>query len=209
MNRNNNNQRIGIFGGSFNPIHNGHIQIAQNILSKLKLDKLILVPSFISPHKKNIKMADAHHRKNMVDLAIQDLNNIESSSYEIDKKGISYTIDTINYYNSIFPNSKLFLLLGSDSLDYLYGWKSINFLFKKCEIVLFQRLGYQSMKDEILKSRFSDEYKDILIYNIIDITVEKISSSFVRSLIGKGDKLNDFINKDVFKYIVDNNVYHR
>ncbi len=129
--------KIGIYGGSFNPTHNGHINVAKYAIEKLGLDKLYFVPAYQSPFKSKVKYLKPEDRVNMLNLVKPE--NSEVSLFEINRKGTSYTIDTIKYFRKNFPNDKLFLLIGSDNLYKLHKWKDINTIAKESKIVIFKR----------------------------------------------------------------------
>ena len=130
-------QKIGIFGGSFNPIHKGHIQIAKEAIKFLNLDKLIFVPCQKNPFKKDYEYADGFLRKEMIELVLEE--KMEVSTFEIERKGISYSIDMIKYFRNIYKNDELFLLIGSDNLTKLPKWKDIDEISQISQIVVFKR----------------------------------------------------------------------
>jgi nicotinate-nucleotide adenylyltransferase len=109
--------KIAIYGGSFNPIHRGHIKVAKTAINDLKLNKLYFVPAYKNPFKHKKKYVDSHHRVNMVNLVKE--NKMEVSLFEINKKGFSYTIETIKYFKNKYPNDKLYLIIGSDNINKL------------------------------------------------------------------------------------------
>lgn len=152
--------KIGIFGGSFNPIHKAHILIAKKAIQFLNLDKLIFVPAYKSPFKKDQQLEAPHHRMEMIKLVLED--KMEISSFEIDRKGISYTIDTINYFSNKYPQDELFLIIGSDNIMKLPKWKKIDEIVKKAQIVAFKR-DKQVNKTNL--KRFNGILLDNEIYN--------------------------------------------
>jgi len=112
-------KRIGILGGTFNPVHIGHLAIAQMASDKLRLDKVIFVPCNLPPHKSVKNMPSAHHRYNMVKLAIAGNDQFEISNFEIKKNGKSYSIDTLKYFRRLFGKSaKLFFIVGGDTVSH-------------------------------------------------------------------------------------------
>ena len=129
--------KIAIFGGSFNPIHKGHIKVAQMAIEKLNLNKLIFVPAFKSPFKKNEKYIDGKHRVKMINLVKE--KKMETSSFEINRKGPSYTFETIKHFKNKFQNDKLFLIIGSDQIFKLNKWKNIKEISKLVQIIIFKR----------------------------------------------------------------------
>lgn len=132
--------KIGLFGGSFNPIHNGHIRIAKQAYAELKLDKLIFIPAATNPFKKGQKNLPWEHRVKMIELAIENCTeNFEISLYEIKKGGLSYTYQTIDYYANKFKGDQLYFIIGSDSLPDLHKWEFIEQSTQKARFVVFAR----------------------------------------------------------------------
>lgn len=129
--------KIGLFGGSFNPIHKGHIKIAKEALEFLNLDKIIFIPCQKNPFKKDIDYVDGVHRFNMIKLVLED--KMEISDFEIKRKGNSYSIDTIKYFKNIYKNDELFFIIGSDNLTKLPKWKNISEISKLAKLVVFKR----------------------------------------------------------------------
>ncbi|ENY69306.1 putative nicotinate-nucleotide adenylyl transferase [Metamycoplasma auris 15026] len=129
--------RIAIYGGSFNPIHKGHIEVAKFAISNLELDKLFFVPSNKNPFKKENAYADAEHRIKMIELVLGD--KMEISLFETKRKGNSYTIDTINYFRQKYSNDEIYFLIGTDNINSLNKWKNIDEIAKKVQLVAFNR----------------------------------------------------------------------
>lgn len=129
--------KIGIYGGSFNPIHKGHTQIAEYAIKELELDKFFFVPAFKSPFKTKNKYVSVEDRINMINLVKPEKSEV--SLFEVNRKGTSYTIDTIRYFKQQFPNDELFLIIGSDNLYKLNKWKSIDEISNSTKIVVFKR----------------------------------------------------------------------
>ena len=148
--------KIGIFGGSFNPIHKGHIKIAKDAINFLNLDKLIFVPCQKNPFKKDMEYVDGKMRSDMIKLVIE--NKMEISTFEIDRTGISYTIDTIKYFKNKYKEDELFLIIGSDNLTKLSKWKDIDEISKLSKIAVFKR-------DKNINKTNIKKYNAILINN--------------------------------------------
>jgi len=179
---------IGIFGGSFNPIHKGHIAIAKESIKELNLDKLFLVPNFKSPFKTSVKYTDVQHRVNMIELVKPE--RCEISSFEINRKGVSYTFETVEHFKKKFPNDNLFLIIGTDNLYKLHKWKNINDIVSKVKIAVFRREGNFS-KINIKK------YNAILIKNDL---YKYSSTSFKKGFL-------ENVEPKVKEYIADNYLY--
>lgn len=129
--------RIGIYGGAFNPIHKGHIKIAKYAIKSLSLDRLVFVPSFRGPFKKDIELVPGKDRINMIELVLED--KMDVCSFEINRKSTSYTIDTVKYFKNKHKDDELFLIIGSDHLMKLNKWKNIDEISKLTKIIIFKR----------------------------------------------------------------------
>ena len=130
-------QRIAIFGGSFNPVTKAHLAIAQFALNELKLDKLIFVPAYQSPFKKGQSLVSGQDRIAMINLVLKP--KMSCSSFEIDRQGISYTIDTVKYFKNKYPEAELFWIIGTDHLSKLNKWKAIEQISQLVQLVAFVR----------------------------------------------------------------------
>ena len=116
--------RIAIFGGSFDPVHNEHVRVAENAIKTLGLDRLIVMPANIPPHKKTGRLSYGKARLDMCKLAISHLDCVEISDYELNKGGTSYTFETCRYYKETYPGAQLFWLVGTDMLRDFPTWKN-------------------------------------------------------------------------------------
>ena len=131
--------RIGIFGGTFNPIHNGHIIAAKSACKELCLNKCIWVPSNLPPHKDEDDLAPSHHRLEMVKLALGDETLFEIDDVEFQREGLSYTIDTLYCFREKHPEAELFLLLGTDAFLLMDLWKRPFEVFQNAHVVVMYR----------------------------------------------------------------------
>ncbi|MDC8913594.1 nicotinate-nucleotide adenylyltransferase [Metamycoplasma hyosynoviae] len=131
--------KIGIFGGSFNPIHKGHILIAEDAIQELGLDELYFVPANKNPFKKNQDYESSEHRINMIKLVISHNPKMKISEFETNRNTLSYTIDTVEYFVSKFKDAKFYFLIGSDNLPKLHKWKEIDKISELVKISVFNR----------------------------------------------------------------------
>ena len=129
--------KIGLFGGTFNPIHNGHLWIAKSALESCLLDKVIFIPSGISYMKTDV--LDVYHRVNMVKLAISDCPSFYLSTIESSKEKNSYSSETISEYKEMYPNDELFFIIGFDSLENMIKWKNPDIIFDKSTVLVALR----------------------------------------------------------------------
>lgn len=198
-------ERIGIYGGTFSPIHNGHVLAAKAFLEQMKLDKVIIVPTYISPHKKIDEADNPIHRLNMCSLAFEDCNQIEVSDIEISRGGCSYTVDTLCSLE--FPERKLFLLCGTDMMLTFDHWKNVERIFALCCPVYIRRESDLSLNDTII-SKNNEYYQKygVAFRRIITDPVE-ISSTEIRDMIKNGEDISQFVPRKVIDYIKDNNLY--
>jgi len=133
--------KLGIFGGSFNPVHLGHLLVAQAAIEELGLDKLFFIPAAQSPFKTENEMVPASARLQLLRLALAGKTNYEVDEQEIKRGGISYTIDTLRIYAAKFPAAKLFYLIGADNAAKLNEWREPTELAKLAEFVAVPRPG--------------------------------------------------------------------
>ncbi len=188
-------KRIGILGGTFNPIHVGHLMMAQVSWEQVRLDKVIFVPSFIPPHKKILNLASAPHRIKMVRAGISDNACFEVSDFEIQKQGKSYTVDTVKYFRDISPKgAKLFFIIGGDSFPTLNRWKDIDVILKTVSFIVVNRPGYRTDSRRI-------KHLSVVMPGI------DISSSFLRQRIKQGKSIKYLTVDPVVDYIDQHKLY--
>lgn len=197
-------KKYGIFGGSFNPIHYGHLMICEYIKEEMGLDKVIFIPTGNPPHKE-IEVS-AEDRYEMVRLAISPNPDFEISDIETTRVKMSYTVDTIRELKKIYREEKLYFLIGLDSLFQLKTWKKIGDLSQEIEFVVALRPGYID-KEEINKEiDFLRENFGTKI-NLIKTPLYEISSTDLRDRIHEGKSLRYLIPKKVLDYIEESGFY--
>jgi|TARA_B110000263_G_scaffold248168_1_gene262474 nicotinate-nucleotide adenylyltransferase len=192
---------VGLFGGTFDPIHNGHIEAANSAHLILKLDRVIMVPAG-DPYLKRTKLvASPKERYRMVSLAIQKIPSLEVSDIEIFRSGPSYTIDTVRELKR--EGHEVIVLLGTDSIIEMDNWQDPDLLHSECEVVGLTRPGFQIDKS---KSYLSRQRKYSL--RTIEVNSPEISSTRVRNLIQDGVGVADLIPQEVNEYIKKEKLYH-
>lgn len=189
--------KLGIFGGTFDPPHIGHLIVADNVKEQLNLEKIIFIPSYQPPHKFESNSAKPLQRFEMVELSIKNNKDFQVYDIEIQRKGKSYTIDTINTLTLIHPQAQFYLIIGMDNLIEFPQWKSPHEIISRVELVVMNRPGY----DKPLKSEFSKYATFVRVPNI------DISSSEIRRRVKMGRTIRYLVHQDVEKYINLNGLY--
>ncbi|MFZ5801195.1 MAG: nicotinate-nucleotide adenylyltransferase [Candidatus Omnitrophota bacterium] len=186
--------RVGIFGGTFNPVHNGHLAVAQLIVEKMRLDKVIFVPSYIPPHK-SVKLAPAEERFRMLKVAVKGNELFRVSDFEIRRKGKSYSVDTARYFRKLFGRqARLYFIIGADSLRELKRWRAIGDILKLVDFIVVNRPGYP--------------FKNLPVkVKVVKLPEFGISSSWIRKRISQGKALEYFIPYAVANIIKQKDLY--
>lgn len=201
-------KRIGIFGGTFNPIHNAHIKIADESRKKLKLAKVIFVPTGIPPHKSKKDISSALDRLKMVKLAIAKNKYFEISKTEIMSHRKAYSINTISKFRKKYgKNTRLFFLLGIDAMLEISTWRKAKDVVKLCKFVCLTRPGYKvkKLKEKLFKEGFVLK-KD---FKYLKVSSLKISSTEIRNRIKFGLTVRNMLPIEVEKYIREKYLYDK
>jgi nicotinate-nucleotide adenylyltransferase len=186
--------RIGILGGTFNPVHIGHLILAEEIREKLRLDKIIFVPTYIPPHKKSKNIAPAADRFAMIKTVIKTNKYFDVSDIEIRRKGQSYTIDTLREFKKRYPKDDMYFITGSDLLNYLEKWKDLKQVISLVKFVVATRPGYP--------------LEDIPSYiKTVAIRAVDVSAFEVRHCVKKGTSFRYLVPDAVFNYIRKRRLY--
>lgn len=186
--------KIGILGGTFNPIHIGHLILAEEAREKLALERIIFVPTYLPPHKENSDIAPANRRLEMVRLAIKGNAKFSVSDMEIKRDGKSFTIDTLREFKKIYPGDELFFIIGSDLLNYLDAWKDLDDIIKLVKFVVVTRPGFALEKIPSYISTFA--------INAVDI-----SGFEIRRRVKENKSLRYLVPDAVRTYIIKNKLY--
>jgi nicotinate-nucleotide adenylyltransferase len=199
-------ERIGVFGGSFDPVHLGHLTVAQDAVEQLELDRLIFVPAAIPPHKQGKTLASGQQRLEMLQLATESNLRFEVSDMELQRGGVSYTIDTIRQIQFEHPGAELFFIVGLDSLTILHSWKNVEQLLEICTVVPFARGGEDPAKiaEQIQLSR---DWKTRLMERVIRIHEVEISASEIRMRLAEGLSIRYLVPPEVEMYIAEHGLY--
>ena len=176
--------RIGIFGGTFNPPHLGHMLLAQAATEGANLDRLIFMPCAVPPHKEGMKIPDGEHRYNMVKLSIQGNPGFELSDMEIEAGGKSYTAKTLERLEKLHPDDRLCLIVGADSLCDMEQWFCPDEIFKRAEIIVAHRGGMKMAELTGAIALFRRKYDACI--TVVQMPVMEMSSSDIRNRIACG-----------------------
>ena len=196
-------EKLGIMGGTFDPIHLAHIYIAEEAKRQLNLDKVLFMPAGSQPLKINKKVTKASLRLEMVKEAIKGIDYFEVSDYEIKKKGMSYTYLTVENFKA--PNRPVFFITGADCLMDLEMWNGVNRIFNACEFVVFTRPGYDEKKLKAQKMKIEEKYNKKVI--LIHVNSPNISSTMIREKIRDGKKVDNLLSKNVLNIIQKEGLY--
>ena len=196
--------KIAVFGGTFNPVHNGHTNAARVIMETGLADKMIVIPDRIPPHKAADNLATGEDRLNMCRLAFSDIKNIEFSDWELKQTGKSYSVKTLRYFHSIFPDDRLYFLMGSDMLLSFKSWYKWEEILSLSGILCLARNNEDISRLEPFGEELRREGGEVIIVNVPPL---EISSTQIRENLKKNRNCTCYLNKNVVQYIVDNNLY--
>lgn len=198
-------QSLGILGGTFDPIHFGHLVAAEFVRDACRLDRVIFMPSARPPHKDLDQVLDSHHRYNMVELAVGDNDDFMISAMELERQGLSYTVETITNLRQIYPEAQIYFILGIDALLLINTWKDVDRLVKLCRFIVVTRPGYLLNRDqECFKGLPAALWENMTVLSIPGLS---ISSSEIRQRVSEGKTIRYLVPALVEKYIRENNLY--
>lgn len=197
------NLKYGIMGGTFNPIHNAHIRMAEEVRDILCLDKIIFMPTGTPPHKNNLNI-DAIDRYEMTKLAISGNDRFEVSDIEVLNKSVSYTVETVEKLKELYPNVEFYFITGADSILDIYKWKNPEKLLSLCKFVSVRRPNYSDDLEAKIKE-IADKFGGEIL--LVDGPFLNISSTEIRERVREGKSIDDFVPKKVVEYIKENKLY--
>lgn len=186
-------KQVGLLGGNFNPIHQAHLMIAEQVGQKMGLDEVHLLPSYLPPHVDEKKTIDSTHRLAMVKLAIEDNSFLSVDTRELARKGKSYTIDTLLEMTAENPEIEYYFIIGGDEVAYLPKWHRIDELIRIVNFVGVKRAGYT------LESPYP------IIW--VDVPEVQLSSSYIRKQVKQGCSIRYLVPERVREYIAEEGLY--
>lgn len=198
-------KKLGIMGGTFDPLHYGHLLAGEWAREACQLDKVVFVPAARPPHKNLDTVLDSQHRYAMVKLGIRGNPYFDASAVELERQGLSYTVETVSVYLERYPGVEIFFILGMDALLLTSTWKDVDRLAGLCQFVVATRPGYTI-------DREAEAFQGIpaaLWDNIVVITIPgmNISSSGIRARVAEGKTIKYLLPLPVEKYIYEHHLY--
>lgn len=199
-------ERIGILGGSFDPVHLGHLLIAEFARESLSLDKMCFLPAAHSPLKENPPNVEDKHRLEMLQLAINGNRYFEIDSRELEREGKSFTVQTLEEYRADYPDAEVFFVIGADSLETFARWKEPERICELAHVTVLQRGGVQVSNRNLLQAHLPNTDQDLESHFIASPQIE-ISSSEIRSRVHEGLSIRYQLPPAVAAYIAAQDLY--
>lgn len=196
-------ERIGIMGGTFDPVHNGHIVIAKSVAEQLDLDRVLFIPAGNPNFKQGQELASAANRAHMVALAIENEPLFELDLCEVERAGVTYTADTLEELAQCHEDAQLFFIMGTDSAVTLPGWKRVSDVARLCTIVVAKRPGQSTQRVRDALAASSIDFDTIYL----DVPQVDVSSTQVREQIAQGHDVSDMIPSSVWTFLTEVGLY--
>ena len=198
--------RLGVFGGTFDPIHHGHLVAAEEVRARLNLHRVLFVPAGLPPHKLDLDISPTRHRIAMLQLAIASNPGFALSRVDVDRHGPCYTVDTLALLHEEYgPGTELFFIMGMDSLADILIWKNPERLIRLAQIVVAGRPGFQADVDELDKVLPGAAER----ISIVDTPLIEVSSSDIRQRVREGLPIRYQVPEAVEAYIKEHHLYLR
>ncbi|NMB43949.1 MAG: nicotinate-nucleotide adenylyltransferase [Clostridiales bacterium] len=199
-------KKIGIMGGTFNPVHNAHLVLAECSYEQFGLDTVWFMPSKNPPHKCGKNIESQEHRSNMIKRGIEDNPHFQFSDFELRRQGLTYTVDTLTMLSSMYDDTTFYFIMGEDSLFALETWKKPDQLFKLAKIIIARRGFHDNNlimdRIEYLENKY--QTNDI---NLLESPISNLSSELIRKSIKEGKSIKYYVPQKVEEYIYQNKLY--
>ena len=199
--------KIGVFGGCFNPVHLGHLVLAQDALESFELDSVLFVPCGNPSHKDIATFASGEHRLAMLQQVIELDIRFEVSDVELTRNGTSYMIDTLEELQADYPDDELVFIVGSDTLADLSNWHRIEELLHRHRIIAPVRPGYDLKRLKTIDFQLEEGWKERLLENMISGHLIEISSSEIRMRVAEAMSIRYLVPSEVEMYIYEHGLY--
>ena len=199
-------KKIGIYGGTFNPVHKGHINCLRSVLNEIDLDRVIILPDRIPPHKSSSELVSGEDRFNMCKIAFRGFENAQVDDWELRQTGKSYSVKTLRHFHKVYPDCKLYFIMGSDMQKKKKKWYKYDEILKLAALLCVSREN--SNTDEMLRA-YAKELTDECGGEIIVIKTRplEVSSTQIRQMISFSEDCTCYLDKNVVKYIYDKKLY--
>ncbi len=191
------NEGIGLFGGTFDPVHNGHLIVAEWLTEVLGIEKTYFIPTKNHPLKKRPGISKADNRVEMLSMALENYPDFEVSTFETERESVSYSIDTIKYFKNKYPQKEIYYFIGADNLKTFLQWRDPFEILELCYLAVYNREINKETND-------LDGHKKVLI---VDSPLIEISSSHIRRRIAKKMPFRSLVPHHVFDYITRNKLF--
>ncbi|MBW2960268.1 nicotinate (nicotinamide) nucleotide adenylyltransferase [Mesonia aestuariivivens] len=191
-------KKIGLYFGTFNPVHMGHLAIANHMVEFSDLDEVWMVVTPLNPLKKKRTLLEDHHRLEMVYLATEDYDHIQPSNIEFGLPQPNYTVNTLAHLEEKYPEYNFALIMGEDNLNTLHKWKNHEVILERFEVFVYPRITSAVLKDE-----FQNHPK----ITKLDAPIMEISSTFIRNAVKNGKRITPLLPHKVWEYIDEMNFY--
>jgi len=198
---------IGLFGGSFNPVHLGHLVMAQDAARAWSLDRVVFIPAALPPHKLTQTLVTPAQRLDMLRLALADREEWEVSDVEVRRGGGSYTIDTVRHFLELEPDADLYFIIGGDTLPELHTWREIDTLLDVCRFITMVRPGFEPDSLRRADLKLHPRHLPGLIERVTVGHLIGISATDVRMHVAKNESIRYLVPEAVERYIREHRLY--
>lgn len=200
-------KRIGLLGGTFDPVHLGHLMMAQDALESRELDEVCFIPSAAPPHKTAAAITPSRHRVAMLESALESDLRFSMSLIELDRGGVSYTLDTVLEFRRQLPEAELFFIIGSDTLFELYSWKDIDKLIQICTFLSIARPNFAFGAIDVERLKVGAQQVEALKQGLVAGHEVDVSSTEVRMRVAEGLSIRYLVPDSVGMYIAEHSLY--
>ncbi len=213
-------QRVGLFGGTFDPIHFGHLRAAEEIKQILELDKVYFIPTAISPHKVDTNVTPSSKRLEMLKLAIEGNKYFDLSEFELKSETPSYTIKTLEYFSKMEPAPELYFIVGNEQFDQIDTWRDYKRLFELSNFAVITRPGFSELSSSKVPLALKDDFRyynyieNVISYTnkrkeivFIEIKGIEISSTDIRAFVKSKKSIKYLVPDKVQKFILSEKLY--
>ncbi len=215
--------KVGLLGGTFDPIHVGHLRGAEEIRETLQLEEIIFIPAYTPPHKTQSYVSPVDDRLRMLELATRDNDYFTVSDIEIRRGGTSYSIDTLKEFSQLNPAAEPYFIIGNELLDGISSWKDYKELLSITNFAVVQRPGYEDRVQTELPLAFRDDFRYVdstdsvttyqhrsqKVLTFVKIQGMQVSSTLIRTYVNQGRTVRYLVTEDVETYIAQNELYRK